>query len=97
MVLNQGIRVYEAVLFFPLYQSQLIIFGVLNGSLSFGEFAAYDTKMALGFTFGLLVEVRGVLYLLTRGQEEEDGAAGASAEEAEKGTLGLQMGEVGSL
>ena len=27
VVLNHGIRVYDAVLFFPLYQSQLIIFG----------------------------------------------------------------------
>jgi len=70
--LNKGLAKYDIVLFLPLYNSFLIIFGILCGCWIYGEFdsATMTTVQTLAFCAGGLVQCGGILLLTTRQDEE---------------------------
>lgn len=63
---NLGVKHYKQVLFTPLYQCCLIVFGVLIGFVTWKEYQSLDWLDCTLFVLGVLIVICGLLLLMLR-------------------------------
>lgn len=72
--LNKGLALYDIVVFLPLYNSFLIIFGILCGCWIYNEFnsSTMTTTQRLVFCAGGLIQCSGILLLTCSSKGSQD-------------------------
>lgn len=76
--LNEGLALYDNVIFLPMYNAWLIMFGVANGAIVYGEFSKLAEEGFIYFFLGVFLCNVGIMMLTVRvpGMEySEDDAA----------------------
>jgi len=64
--LNEALRLFDALLAIPVYQSYWIVSGTLSGLVCFGEMATFHTATILMFLVSIIVIIIGLLVLTTK-------------------------------
>jgi hypothetical protein len=65
--INQGLKLFDCVLFSPLYSAMLIICGVTFGGIYYQEFTCFETLNWFMYSLGILLTMLGI-HGLVRGK-----------------------------
>ena len=61
--INQGLRLFDGVLFLPLYSAMLILHSTMFGSIFYREMEGFGVSEWLGFFFGMAITLAGCVAL----------------------------------